>query len=90
MGKHVQVLQAKTVAERANTARQFVAATGLEVDSVFVDTVDDKFMHTMSAHPQWYYVVDASGVLRLKATPCEGGYDIDDVDRCLAQICEDA
>lgn len=87
MGNHVEVLQATTLKERAETARRFIAATGIEVDAVFLDAIDDKFMHLFSAHPQRFFVIDADGVLRLKARPFEGGYSLDDVDRCLSEIC---
>lgn len=90
VGNHVQVLQATTLSERADTARRFIEATALKVDSVFVDTIEDKFMHLLSAHPQRFFVIDADGVLRLKATPFEGGYSLDDVDACLSEICASA
>lgn len=87
MGNHVEVLQARTLQDRADTARRFIEATGLEVDSVFIDAIEDKFMNLLSAHPQRFFVIDADGVLRLKARPVEGGYDIDDVDKCLSEVC---
>lgn len=87
MGNHVQVTQAKTLAERAETARRFVAATCLEVDAVFIDGMEDIFTHRFSAHPQRFYVVDDCGVLRLIATPCEGCYSLADVDRALEDVC---
>lgn len=87
MGKHVQVTQAKTLAERAETARRFVAATGLEVDAVFIDGLEDCFTHRFAAHPQRFYVVDACGVLRLIATPFEGCYSLADVNLALQDVC---
>jgi len=87
MGHHVQVTQATTLVERAETAKRFITATGLSLDSVFVDAVEDKFMHMLSAHPQRFFVIDATGILRLKAAPFEGGYSLDDVDRCLSEVC---
>lgn len=87
MGNHVQISQAKTLSQRAETARCFVAKAGLEVDAVFVDGLEDGFMHLMSAHPQRFFVVDAQGVLRLKAMPFEGEYSLEDVDCCLSELC---
>lgn len=87
MGNHVQLSQAKSLSERAETARRFVETTGLEVDSVFVDTVEDDFMHLLSAHPQRFFVVDATGTLHLKASPFEGAYSLDDVHHSLAKVC---
>lgn len=87
MGNHVQVSQATTLSERAETARSFVAASGLEVDSVVVDGLDDGFMRLLSAHPQRFFVIDGKGVLRLKATPFEGEYNIEDVDSVLKEVC---
>lgn len=86
MGCHVQVSQATTLDDRAESARHFKASTRLQVDAVFIDGLEDGFMHLMSAHPQRFFVVDSTGVLRLKAMPFEGGYSLEDVDRCLSEL----
>lgn len=87
MGNHVQVKQARCFQERALAASQFVTATNLTVTSIFVDNEEDKFMHLLSAHPQRFFVIDCQGVLRLKAAPVEGGYDISEVGETLEQLC---
>mmetsp|Transcript_74370 Transcript_74370/g.168462 ORF Transcript_74370/g.168462 Transcript_74370/m.168462 type:complete len:89 (+) Transcript_74370:996-1262(+) len=87
MGKHVQLRQATSLQERAASARGFVAATGLQVGRVVLDDISDGLMRTLSAHPQRFFVVDAAGVLRLKAMPFEGVYALESADRVLAEIC---
>lgn len=86
LGNHVCVQQAKCTEDRARAARDFVAATGLELQ-VFLDGEGDPFMTLLSAHPQRYFVIDSAGVLHLKATPFEGEYDLSDVDRTLERLC---
>lgn len=85
MGNHVHVVQAKSLEERAATARMFMEATGLGIP-IYIDCMPDRFMKSFSAHPQRYFVIDGDGTLALKATPFEGEYDLGDVDRSLEQL----
>lgn len=88
MGNHVKVKQAQCFQERVVAASQFAAATNLKVASILVDNEQDDFMRLFSAHPQRFFVIDCQGVLRLKATPVDGGYDISEVDEALEELCK--
>lgn len=88
MGAHVQLKQATCTEERADAARRFAVATGLQVPSLLLDGEEDGFMHLLCAHPQRFFVIDGDGVLRFKATPFGGEYDLSDVDRALERLCE--
>jgi len=87
MGNHVTICQPTTLGERADAAKRFRSSTGLAVDDIYVDGIEDGFMNLFSAHPQRFFVIDGSGTLRLKATPFEGEYSLDHVDACLSDIC---
>lgn len=87
MGRHVVVLQHKDIEQRARAAREFVSSTGLMFDDIFLDNMNDAFMHAFSAHPQRFFVIDAGGLLRFKAAPFEGEYTLADVDQALEQVC---
>lgn len=86
MGNHVVVPQPTSMMDRARVAMQFVTATGLLLE-VFLDGLNDHFMHAFSVHPQRFFVIDDSGKLSFKATPHEGEYALEDLDRILGSAC---
>ena len=93
LGSHVQVVQHQSLRERADTARRFVEATRWDLAAipVYLDGLENKFMHGFAAHPERFFVFDrAEGVqaasstrLLFSAPGRHGGYRLDDLEDFL-------
>jgi len=85
LGRHVQVLQHKTVEDRLAIANRYVQTTGYQIHLV-VDDIANPFMKTYWAHPERFYVI-VDGKLGLKGQPTDDGwYVFSDITNFIAQL----
>jgi len=78
LGRHVTVLQPKTLEERIKIATGYVQKFNYQIPLV-VDDMSNNFMNTYWAHPERFFVID-DGKLMLKGQPREDGwYVFDDI-----------
>lgn len=67
-------VSARTLGERAATARRFDRALGLE-PPIYVDDVDDSAARAYDAHPFRFYVLGADGRVAYRTEKGVAGFD---------------
>jgi len=77
LGQHVVVNSHKTIADRIDVAKQFIAANHWKLEMV-VDTLQDLFMKEYWSHPERFYVV-LDNKLVFKAQPQDAHYPVSDL-----------
>jgi len=85
LGRHVQVLQHKTVEDRLAIANRYVETTGYQIHLV-ADDITNPFLKAYWAHPERFYVI-VDGKLGLKGQPTDDGwYVFSDITNFIAQL----
>jgi len=81
LGRHTKIKQHKTLDDRVNAAKslqELAQERKLNIGSIAVDDIDNKFTQLFACHPERFFVI-YRGKLTFKPKPVEATYLVSDV-----------